>query len=330
MGGFIYLAISTNSLPVTDDLEIRHHNALTTARYEYTELQLDLFFFLLSQLRKVEDGSIYSLKISDLSRVTGKEYHYGYLRKATEGMGSRMFEIETPERLRQLWMFRSVEYVKGKGIIEVRLSEDILPYLFDLKNNFTSFELLSALRLTSKHAKRIYQLCSQWKDVGQTKTFDLLDFKRMLGLVDSNGAEEYKVITMFCQKVLDIAVRQINEHTDLRIAYTLEKEGRSYKRLYFSVKPHMMAVSLPELTPHDGSPLPLELPDMPTQNAGRVLAELRITDAQLREQILSNPEHIRAVNRFAHDLKTNRVKASQNPAGLLLTVLGIKKAVKKA
>ena len=57
---------------MNQELEIRQHNALTNARYEYTELQLDLFFFIISKLRKDEKDTIYQLDIKELSSLTGK------------------------------------------------------------------------------------------------------------------------------------------------------------------------------------------------------------------------------------------------------------------
>lgn len=307
-------------------LEVRHHNAITTARYEYSELQMDLFFYLLSKLRKDDTSGAYEIVVKDLSEITGKKYAYNYLRKATEAMGSRMFEVMTEKTYEQIWMFQGVKYMIGEGRIEVRLSELIRPYLFDLKNNFTSFELLSALRLTSKHAKRIYTICSQWKDVGETKKFDLLDFKKMLGLVDSKGKEEYAEISMFKKKVLDVAVKQINEHTDLSIGYTLEKKGRAFKNVVFTVKPQAVDVvaTLPDL----GATLQ-SLPGVAAhqvENASRLLAQLSITTPDLVAQILGSPAHVAACNKFAHDLKTGKHAKSHSLSGLLLTVLGIKKA----
>ena len=160
-------------------------------------------------------------------------------------MGSRMFEVETPERVKQLWMFQRVEYLKGQGIIEIKLTEDILPYLFDLKDNFTSYTLAAALRLNSKYAKRIYQLCSQWKDLGETKKYDLQDFKKMLGLLDEKGNEKMERISVLREKVLDIAVKQINEHTELHISYKLEKRVRTYKNIVFTVKSQALAETIP-------------------------------------------------------------------------------------
>jgi len=304
------------------ELEIRQHNALTNARYDYTELQLDLLFFIVSRLRKDQKTSLYELPIKELALLTGKQYHLPYLRQATEGMGSRMFEVETPERVKQLWMFQRVEYLKGQGIIEIKLTEDILPYLFDLKDNFTSYTLAAALRLNSKYAKRIYQLCSQWKDLGETKKYDLQDFKKMLSLLDEKGNEKMERISVLREKVLDIAVKQINEHTELHISYKLEKRVRTYKNIVFTVKSQALA----ETIPFDLVATAQDVPGVQQShfdNAARILDELRITDPKHRATILASAAHVAEVNRYNHDLKTGKVKASRNAGGLLLVRLGL-------
>lgn len=304
------------------ELEIRQHNALTNARYEYTELQLDLFFFIISKLRKGDKDTIYQLDIVELSGLTGKRYNGAYLQKATADMGSRMLEVEDATEYRQLWMFQQIRYLKGQGIIEFDLTRHVLPYLFELKNNFTSYELAAALRLTSKYAKRIYQLCSQWKDLGETKKYDLQDFKKMLGLLDEKGNEKMKQIKDFRESVLDIAVKQINEHTELHISYKLEKRGKAFKNVIFTVKPQALAETIPFDLVAAAEPLP-GVQQHHFDNAARILDELRITDAKHRQTILSTPAHVLEVNRYNHDLKTGKVKASRNPGGLLLVRLGL-------
>jgi plasmid replication initiation protein len=307
---------------MSKEIEIRQHNALTNARYEYTELQLDLLFFLLSKLRKDKQDSVYELNIKDLSLLTGKKYNAAYLHKATSDMGSRVFEVQTETRYRQLWMFQRVDYLLGQGIIEIKLTEDITPYLFDLKENFTSYELASALRLTSKYAKRIYQYCSQWKDQGETKKYDIQDFKHMLGLLDDKGKDKAVRMSDFRESVLDVAVKQINEHTELHISYKLEKRVRTYKNIVFTVKPQALAETIPFDLVATAQPLP-GVQQSHYDNAARVLDELRITDAKHRQTILASAAHVAEVNRYNHDLKTGKVKASRNPGGLLLVRLGL-------
>jgi plasmid replication initiation protein len=307
---------------MSQEVEIRQHNALTNARYEYTELQLDLLFFLISKLRKDRQDRIYELNIKDLSSLTGKKYNAAYLHKATSDMGSRVFEVQTETRYRQLWMFQRVDYLLGQGIIEIKLTEDITPYLFDLKENFTSYELASALRLTSKYAKRIYQYCSQWKDQGETKKYDIQDFKQMLGLLDDKGKDKTIRMSDFRESVLDVAVKQINEHTELHVSYKLEKRVRTYKNIVFTVKSQALA----ETIPFDLVATAQDLPGVQQShydNAARILDELRITDPKHRHTILGSAAHVTEVNRYNHDLKTGKVKASRNAGGLLLVRLGL-------
>lgn len=307
------------------ELEIRQHNALTNARYEYTELQLDLFFFIISKLRKGEKDTLYQLDIMELSSLTGKRYNGAYLHKATADMGSRMLEVEDAKEYRQIWMFQQIRFLKGQGIIEFDLTRHVLPYLFDLKNNFTSYELAAALRLTSKYAKRVYQLCSQWKNLGETKKYDILDFKRMLGLVDDKGTDKMPRISDFRTSVLDLAAKQINEHTELHISYKLEKKGKAFNNIVFTVKPQALAETIPfDLVP--GAPAPAGLQQHQVDNAGRLLAQLGIITPALVGSILGNAAHVAACNKFAHDLKTGKHAKANSLSGLLLTILGLKKA----
>lgn len=308
------------------ELEIRQHNALTNARYEYTELQLDLFFFIISKLRKGDTDTLYQLDIMELSSLTGKRYNAPYLQKATADMGSRMLEVEDANEYQQIWMFQRIRFLKGQGIIEFDLTKHILPYLFDLKNNFTSYELAAALRLTSKYAKRIYQITSQWKNLGETKKYDLLDLKRMLGIVDEKGTDKLPRISDFKTSVLDLAVKQINEHTELHISYKLEKKGKAFKNVVFTVKPQALAETIPFDLVHPGSPAPAGLQQHQVDNAGRLLAQIGIITPALVDTILSSAAHVAACNKFAHDLKTGKHAKANSLAGLLLTILGLKKA----
>jgi plasmid replication initiation protein len=312
-------------------LEIRQHNAITTARYEYSELQLDLLFYLLSMLRKEKTDGVYEIVVKDLSDMTGKEYKYGYLRKATEEMGSRMFEVSTAKSYKQLWMFQRVEYMIGEGRIEIEFTNPIKPYLFDLKDNFTSFQLYAALRLSSKYAKRIYALCSQWRDKGQTQTFSLDELKKMLALIDDKGNEQYRQIGQFKQFVLDESVKQINQHTDLQIDYTLQKRGRSFQNITFNIKAQPLAVVLPtkEMLSRP-SAAPVGISDSQYQNARLLLDQWNIKRADIVDQIMNSTQFVQEVNKFAYELQTGKIRVEKNVAGYVLTRLGINSRDRKS
>ncbi|SEF42455.1 Initiator Replication protein [Sphingobacterium lactis] len=57
----------------------------------------------------------------------------------------------------------------------------------------------------------------------------------MFGLVDKKGNEQYSEITGFKKFVLDVAKKQINEHTDVSFDYELFKRGRSFTHIQIYV-----------------------------------------------------------------------------------------------
>jgi plasmid replication initiation protein len=312
------------------NVEVRQHNAITTARYEYSEIQLDIFLYLLSMLKKDKTDGIYEIVVRDLSTMTGKEYKYGYLRKATEEMGSRVFEVSTAKSLKQLWMFQRIEYMIGEGRIEIEFANPIKPYLFDLKDNFTSFQLYAALRLSSKYAKRIYTICSQWKDKGQTQTFSLNELKKMLALLDDKGNEQFERLSDFKRFVLDASVKQINQHTDIKISYTLQKKGRSFQDVTFHIQAQPVSIMLPVRDAASKADIiPTGIQDGQYQNARLLLDQWNIKRADVVNQIMNSTSLIQEVNKFAYELQTGKVKVEKNVAGYLLTRLGLKKPLEE-
>lgn len=207
---------------------VRIHNDLASGRGDFSACMLDVLFYILSDLKKGE--RYYTIRAEDIMAITGREWNYNQFRDATESIGSRMFEIETNKSLLQLWLFASVEYIKGTGSIEVELSQKALPYLFDLKKNFTSMQLKSLLMCSSKYAKRLYMLGCQWRGAGKVPQMTIDELKIMLGLKDPKGKkkEQYERFTDFKRKVLDTAKLQINNETDILFDYKLHKRGRAY------------------------------------------------------------------------------------------------------
>ncbi|MGL6128570.1 replication initiation protein [Chryseobacterium artocarpi] len=209
-----------------DDKVILQHNAITSGRYDFTACMLDILFMLLSCLEK--DKLEYTIHVQDIEAITGRKWNYKQLREATEEIGSRMFEIETEDRYNQIWLFSRISYLKGTGSFIININEFSKDLFLELKNNFTAMQLKSTLSVTSKYAKRLYALGCQWRSVGK-KRFEIEELKKMLGLIDKKGNEQFTEITAFKKYVLDIAKKQINEESDIYFDYKLIKQGRSFK-----------------------------------------------------------------------------------------------------
>lgn len=305
------------------DKEIRQSNVITDARYEMSACELDLFFYLLSQIRPsgLADGNNrYWLHIKNMETLTGRQWNYQQVKEATAVMGSRMYEYHRSNgNLLQIWLFASCEYLKGKGIVEVELSEKMLPHLIELKENFTSYRLLAALNMKSKYAKRIYMICSRWKDKG-IKRISIDQLKVMLHLKDRSGnkPEQYKQIDQFRQKVLEPAKKEINTYSELSIDYTLIKKGRSFEEISFLIEyKHSAthAVATQATIDFNG--------DTDMQRIRQDLQVLGIIREDLILRICQNETLRKKHYAWMYSYKTGKYNTIKAPSGFYLKSLGL-------
>jgi len=135
----------------------------------------------------------------------------------------------------------------------------------------------------------------------------------MLKLKDPNGieSEQFSQISQFKQFVLDIAKKQINEHTDLLIDYELMKEGRSFTKIRFFINKQ----SPKQL------PIPFEDKEIDEKYI-RLRANLKEIGIIREDLIFKINEKQAEFYSWWYQYKTGHIKA-ESPSGYLLTSLGI-------
>jgi len=100
------------------------------------------------------------------------------------------------------------------GDVTVRLNESLLPHLTQLKKCFTVFDFNTLLQFRSKYADRLYILCKSW----QSKNTFVMEFSKLRKILNAD-MEIYNQFYNFKQKVLDIAVTEINADSDVFVSY---------------------------------------------------------------------------------------------------------------
>jgi Protein involved in initiation of plasmid replication len=97
---------------------------------------------------------------------------YLALVEVAESLFNRYVVVDNPDpkrpnikRIKMRWI-SSIEYLTGEGKVSLRFSQDILPYLSELKGQFTRYELKHIGNMTSIYAIRLYELLMQWKSTG--------------------------------------------------------------------------------------------------------------------------------------------------------------------
>ena len=234
-----------------NDLVVKD-NALINASYnlEVTEQRL----ILLSIIRARETGqgissdSKLEIHASDYASrfdVT-KEAAYNALKNAVNNLFERKFSFKEIHKdtnkeivVKSRWVSR-IAYVDDLATLEVTFAPDVVPLITRLEKHFTSYQLKQVAQLTSKYAIRLYEFLIAWRDVGKTPVISLSEFREKLGL-DIN---EYQKMVNFKSRVLEPAIKQINELTDIHVKYEQYKTGRSISGLSFTFK-HKKIDSIP-------------------------------------------------------------------------------------
>jgi plasmid replication initiation protein len=128
------------------------------------------------------------------------------------------------------WISKA-SYVDGAGRIKVVFTPDVIKYVTRLEKEFTSYQLEKVGKMTSAYAVRIYELLAQHREIG-SRTLNLKWLRETLQI----GPDEYKLTTNFIRKVIDVAVDQINDHSDLTVSYKPVKTGRAITDFAFKIK----------------------------------------------------------------------------------------------
>ena len=164
---------------------------------------------------------------------------YHQLREAATGLYQRSVRIHDIDQqtakpcvIDTRWM-STVKYVEGAGLVRFQFSGFVIPYITRLEEKFTSYHLKSISQMTSTYAIRLYELLMQWKKSG-VREIDLQGFKQILQIEG-----QYPVLKDFKKYVLDLAITQINQFSDLDVSYENIKLGRKVTgfMFFFGEKP---------------------------------------------------------------------------------------------
>lgn len=131
------------------------------------------------------------------------------------------------------WLQR-VKYLNDQAAIEICFTYDVVTEITridGIERYFTQYLLQQTSQLKSAYSVRLYELLVQWKEAKKTPVFEINTFREQLGL----GVNEYQIMGNFKLRVLDMAVNEINEKTDLKINYEQQKKGRKISGFQFKV-----------------------------------------------------------------------------------------------
>ncbi|EPM5528662.1 RepB family plasmid replication initiator protein [Acinetobacter pittii] len=216
-------------------------NALINASYNLDLVEQRLILLAILEARESNTPTNKDLTIHVDSYINHFNVHrntaYQALQDASRNLFERRFSYQklTPkgniENVTSRWVQR-VSYVENEALVRIRFSDDVEPLITNLEKHFTSYELEQVSNLTSVYAIRLYELLIAWRSTGKVAMIGLDELRSKLGI----EPHEYKRMGQFKEKVLHLAIEQINDHTDIKADYEQHKKGRSIVGFSFSFK----------------------------------------------------------------------------------------------
>lgn len=222
--------MSNNQLVIKDNILVEASYSL-----ELVEQRILLLSIITAREnnQKIELGkplTIHANKYAEVFNVD-KKSAYDVLKSGADGLIGKSFRYYENNKLSKSNWVDTVAYVENGGFIEIKFTSKVVAFISELERRFTSYEISQVANLKNRYSIRLYESLIQYRSTGKLN-ISLNDLRLRLGLLEN----EYYQMSMFKKRVLDLAVSQINEHTDISVKYEQVKQGRTITGFNFSFK----------------------------------------------------------------------------------------------
>ena len=175
---------------------------------------------------------------------------YQALKDACDDLFARQFSYQSLSDKGNIQHHKSrwvseVIYVEKEAVVKLIFAPAIIPLITRLEEQFTKYDIEQVSGLTSAYAVRLYELLIAWRSTGKTPIIEIQKFRQKLGVLDT----EYKQMNDFKKRVLDIAINQINEKTDIKVKVEQHKTGRAISGFSFKFKQKQTEISEKSVSP---------------------------------------------------------------------------------
>ena len=179
-----------------------------------------------------------ALRYAEIFETT-RQNGYQRMKDAEENLFNRRFSYidERGKLIKSRWV-QQVTYLDDEGAIELVFTLAVVNGISRIdgaEDFFTSYLLEQTASMDSIYSVRLYELLVQWVAAKHTPLFELDKFRDQLGIAD----HEYKRMGNFKLRVLDLAVKEINEKSDIKVSYLQVKKGRTITGFKFTVHEKM-------------------------------------------------------------------------------------------
>ena len=247
-------------LPETNEI-LSRSNKLILSRYSATLVENKIMALSFKRVKLNKNGNpAVVFTTNELRKLTGVRGNgfYDQLKIAAAGLMNKMvyMEDEQAQSFSFINLIQKAEYREGN--FTVVFTNESKALLYDLKSNFTSMSIDTLFSFKTNHAYRLYEILKvhEYKIGDNNKpveiVYPLSDLKLQLNCINTEG-KKVKIELMkphpnydkivndldtekkfeswyeFKRRVLEKAIKEINQTTELNISYAPIRTGRGGK-----------------------------------------------------------------------------------------------------
>lgn len=236
-----------NEIVTSKTAKIYKSKKLNQAHFgDFNNSDYQIFLLLVSRLGGVDKNGKYLqpnqlqrehlLKAKDLSQTFDLNLNHSYLKlkKTCKKLmkTSVVLEMIDSDRTREINICSMAEYNPKEGSISIKFTDDIMPYLSQVKEKFLLYNLKEISGFGSLYTTRLYELLQEFKETGWVLT-SIDQLRNVLGV----NKDTLKIYNNFKRKAIIHACNEINEKYNFNLHFEEIKAGRKVAAIRFIFKP---------------------------------------------------------------------------------------------
>jgi plasmid replication initiation protein len=214
---------------------IRKHNKIIESKYaSLTEREKKLLALVISQIKNDDESfNTYAIPAHEIRKALDLDSDriYEQLKEIALKLKKRTVLIEDlKDKSWEIFSYVDKALYKN-GVLHIRLHSDLAPYLLNLYKDYTPLQLGIILSLKGTYTLTLYEWLKKWSNIGE-RTISVFEMREKLGVHD---IKSYDNFAEFKRRILEPAIKDINEKSDLTFTYTTHKTAQKITELTFTI-----------------------------------------------------------------------------------------------
>ncbi|MCY7357852.1 MAG: replication initiation protein [Rudanella sp.] len=225
-------------IPNNKSILIREPLKLLTSTTEFGFFERRLYWLVLREIRNIQ--AVDKLKIKPYEELKFR-FHYSEvikghpnssIKKVLELIQKRTINWEDDNgKHTNVVVFPMAEYWPKKGVIELTMYHAVIPVFLFLGSGYAQYGYEDALVLSSEYAQLLFSNLARFRNSGIWR----VGFNELRQTIGANE-KSYSSYSAFRTRVIDLSLRQINEHTNMMVTYEPVKQGRAVVGFEFRIQ----------------------------------------------------------------------------------------------